>query len=462
LGDRINPASVKNHPGEVKLSEVIADYQPVVSGSDDIERSSIAAVSYRVIPFLVLAYFFCVLDRVNVSFAALTMNADLGFSPLVYAWGAGIFFIGYFVLEIPSNIALHRFGARRWIARIMVTWGVISAATAFVTGPTGFYALRFLLGLAEAGFFPGIILYLTYWYPAEYRARVLSAFILGAPLSAVLGGPLCGMLLELNGVWGLKGWQWLFIAQGIPSALLGLVTFFYLTDKPSDANWLAPRQKQWLQANLDGERLTREAVGGLTLGQALVSPKVLALGLVYFGLLAGLYGVQFWLPQIVKGFGLTNLQTGFVSALPFAFGTLAMLAWGRRSDRKREREWHIVTALLLSALALAASAYGGNLSVTMAALIVAAMAGFAAFGLFWTLPTAMLSGVAAAGGIALINAIGSLAGFGGPYLIGWIKEATGSTATGLLFLAALPLFSAVLILFLKQYPKMEFVSRRKI
>jgi MFS transporter, ACS family, tartrate transporter len=332
---------------------------------------------------------------------------------------------------------------------------------AFVTSPTQFYIARIFLGAAEAGFFPGIILYLTYWYPAEYRARVLSAFILGAPLSAVFGGPLCGMLLELNGIWGLKGWQWLFIAEGVPSALLGIVTFFYLTDKPSDANWLAPPQKQWLEAKLNGEREVREAAHGLTLGQALVSPNVLALGLVYFGLLAGLYGVQFWLPQIVKGFGLTNLQTSFVSALPFAFGTLAMVAWGHRSDGKRERVWHIVTALLLSALALAASAYGGDLAATMAALIVAAMGGFAAFGLFWTLPTARLSGVAAAGGIALINAIGSLAGFGGPYLIGWIKQATDSTATGLLFLAALPLFSAMLILFLKQDLKTEFVSRRE-
>jgi ACS family tartrate transporter-like MFS transporter len=444
------------------LSQAIADYQPVSSEADDIERSTITAVSYRIIPFLVLAYFFCVLDRVNVSFAALTMNADLAFSPLVYAWGAGIFFVGYFILEIPSNIALHRFGARRWIARIMVTWGLISAGMAFVTGPTSFYVLRFLLGLAEAGFFPGIILYLTYWYPAEYRARVMSAFILGAPLSAVFGGPICGMLLEVNNVLGLKGWQWLFLAEGIPSILLGVVTLFYLTDKPLEANWLTPQQKYWLEAKLANERMAREAAHGLTLGEALRSPRVLALGLVYFGLLAGLYGVQFWLPQIVRGFGLTNLQTGFVSALPFAFGTLAMLVWGRRSDRKQERVWHIVLALLVSAISLAASAYAGNLVMTMAALIVAAMAGFSAFGLFWTLPTALLTGAAAAGGIALINAIGSLAGFGGPYLIGWIKEATGSTATGLLFLAALPLLAALLTLLLKHDSKTEFVSGAKI
>jgi MFS transporter, ACS family, tartrate transporter len=239
------------------VSQAITDFRSIEAEASDIERSTMAAVSWRIIPFLVLAYFFCVLDRVNVSFAALTMNADLAFSPLVYAWGAGVFFIGYFILEIPSNMALMRFGARRWIARIMVTWGLISAAMAFVTGPNSFYALRFLLGMAEAGFFPGIVLYLTYWYPARYRARVMSAFILGAPLSAVLGGPICGLLLELDGSFGLKGWQWLFIAEGLPSALLGVVTLFYLSDKPADASWLSQPQRSWLETTLADEHAAR-------------------------------------------------------------------------------------------------------------------------------------------------------------------------------------------------------------
>jgi MFS transporter, ACS family, tartrate transporter len=442
------------------MSEAIADLARLSPGTRDIEHSTISTISYRLIPFLVVAYFFCVLDRVNVSFAALTMNADLGFSPLVYAWGAGIFFIGYFILEIPSNLALHRFGARRWIARIMILWGLISVCTAFVTGATSFYVIRFLLGLAEAGFFPGIILYLTYWFPAEYRARVMSAFILGAPLSAVLGGPLCGLLLELNNVLGLKGWQWLFIAEGVPSIILGLIALVYLRDRPSDAKWLAPDQTTWLETRLASERASVEAAHKLSLGEALRSPKVIALGLVYFGLLAGLYGVQFWLPQIVKDFGLSNLQTGFVSALPFAFGALAMVLWGARSDRKRERVRHIVLALLVSAAALAASAYGGNLVLTLAALVIASMAGFAAFGLFWTLPAAFLTGSAAAGGLALINSIGSLAGFGGPYLIGWIKNSTGSTVAGLLFLAVLPLLAALLVLMLKHDQSVEFGSAK--
>ncbi|WP_424630611.1 MFS transporter [Bradyrhizobium sp. SYSU BS000235] len=431
------------------MSQKAVDSMPDLAASD-IEKSTIRAVSSRLLPFLIVAYFTCVLDRVNVSFAALTMNADLGFTPLVYAWGAGIFFIGYFLLEVPSNIALHRFGARRWIARIMVTWGLISAATAFVTGPYGFYTVRFLLGVAEAGFFPGIILYLTYWYPEKYRARVMSAFIVGAPLSAVLGGPLCGFLLEMHNIGGFKGWQWLFIVEGIMPVLLGLVAFFYLTDKPASARWLSSDQKTWLETELADERRTKHGVNALTLREALSSPKVLALGFVYFGLLAGLYGIQFWLPQIVKGFGLTNIQIGFVSAVPFAFGTLAMLLWGRRSDKAKERVWHVVLPLFLTAAALVASAYASNLVLTMAALIFASIGGFAAFGLFWTLPTAYLTGVAAAGGIALINSIGSLSGFGGPYLIGWIKETTGSTVMGLLVLAILPAAAAFTVLVLEK------------
>ncbi|WP_225645802.1 MFS transporter [Bradyrhizobium australafricanum] len=441
------------------MSEAINDYARLTSGAQDIEQTTITKISYRLIPILIVAYFFCVLDRVNVSFAALTMNADLSFSPLVYAWGAGIFFFGYFILEIPSNLALHRFGARRWIARIMILWGIISAGMAFVTGPTSFYVTRFLLGLAEAGFFPGIILYLTYWFPAEYRARVMSAFILGAPLSAVIGGPLCGLLLELNGFLGLKGWQWLFITEGIPSVVIGIVALLYLDDRPADARWLSPQQKTWLEGRLANERASVETTHKYSLGQALRSPRVIALGLVYFGLLAGLYGVQFWLPQIVKGFGLSNLQTGFVSALPFAFGGLAMIFWGARSDRKRERVWHIVLALLVSAGGLAASAYGGSLVITMLALIVASMAGFAAFGLFWTLPSALLTGAAAAGGLALINSIGSLAGFGGPYLVGWIKDGTGSAVAGLLFLSVLPLLAAAIVTLLKHDGNAEFGSR---
>ena len=297
-----------------------------------IETSTIRAISWRLIPFLILAYFLAYLDRVNLGFAALTMNADLKFSPTVFAWGAGIFFIGYFIFEVPSNLALEKFGASRWIARIMVTWGIISALMAAVSGEWSFYILRFLLGVAEAGFFPGIILYLTYWYPAEYRARFMAAFAIAVPLSTVIGAPISGLLLGLDGVMGLKGWHWLFILEGIPSVVLGLVTWFYLTDKPEKADWLSAEQKAWLKSRLDAENAAKQAVHPMSLGQALASPRVIMLSVIYFGFVGALYGMQFWLPQIVKAFGLTNAQTGFVTAIPYLFGTIAMILWARHSD----------------------------------------------------------------------------------------------------------------------------------
>ncbi|WP_398475549.1 MFS transporter [Tardiphaga sp.] len=431
------------------------------SAKTDLETSTIRAISWRLIPFLILAYFLAYLDRVNLGFAALTMNADLNFSPTVFAWGAGIFFVGYFIFEVPSNIALEKFGASRWIARIMVSWGIISALMAIVSGSTSFYVLRFLLGVAEAGFFPGIILYLTYWYPAEYRARFLAAFAIAVPVSTVIGAPISGMLLGLDGMMGLKGWQWLFIIEGIPSVLLGIVTWFYLTDKPAKADWLTPDQKMWLADKLESERTVKESAHGMSLGQALTSPKVLMLSVIYFGFVAALYGMQFWLPQIVKAFGFTNVQTGFVTAIPYAFGSVAMILWARHSDRTRERVWHVGLPLLLIAVALAASGVVTNPTVTMVMLTVAAIGVFCTFALFWTLPTAWLSGTAAAGAIAMINSIGNLAGFGGPYLIGFVKEATGSTSTGLLVLAAMPLIAGILVLAGNHGTATEFAAAGK-
>jgi D-galactonate transporter len=427
-----------------------------------LEASTIRAISWRLIPFLVLAYFFSYLDRVNLGFAALTMNAELKFSPTVFAWGAGIFFIGYFIFEVPSNLALEKFGASRWIARIMVTWGIISALMASVSGETSFYVLRFLLGVAEAGFFPGIILYLTYWYPAEYRARFLAAFAIAVPVSTVIGAPASGLLLGLDGVMGFKGWQWLFIIEGVPSVLLGLVTWFYLTDRPEHAAWLSAEQKAWLAAKLNAEIAAKQAVKDLTLGEALSSPKVITLSLIYFGFVGALYGMQFWLPQIVKAFGLTNAQTGFVTAIPYLFGTIAMILWARHSDASRERVLHVGAPLLLTALALGVSSYISDPTMTMVVLTVAAIGVFCTFAVFWTLPTAWLSGTAAAGAIALINSIGNLAGFGGPYLIGWVKEATGSTSTGLLVLAVLPLIGGLLVFLGGHESRVEFANSEKV
>jgi D-galactonate transporter len=433
---------------------------PGVAGSE-LESSTIRAISWRLIPFLVLAYFFSYLDRVNLGFAALTMNAELKFSPTIFAWGAGIFFIGYFIFEVPSNLALEKFGASRWIARIMVTWGIISALMALVSGVWSFYALRFLLGVAEAGFFPGIILYLTYWYPAQYRARFLAAFAIAVPMSSVIGAPISGLLLGLDGAMGLQGWQWLFVIEGVPSVLLGIVTWFYLTDRPAKANWLTPAQKAWLSSRLEREIAAKQAATHLPLGQALRSPKVLTLSLIYFGFVAALYGMQFWLPQIVKAFGFSNAQTGFVTAVPYLFGTVAMILWARHSDATRERVRHVGLPLLLTAVALGVCGYMDDPSVTMVALTLAAIGTFCTFAVFWTLPTAWLSGTAAAGAIALINSIGNLAGFGGPYLIGWVKEATGSTSTGLLVVAVLPLIGGLLVFLGGHETKAEFAGMGK-
>ncbi|MBR1120473.1 MFS transporter [Bradyrhizobium lablabi] len=424
----------------------------------DIETSTIRAISWRLIPFLILAYFLAYLDRVNLGFAALTMNADLKFSPLVFATGAGIFFIGYFIFEVPSNLALEKFGASRWIARIMVSWGILSALMATVSGEWSFYILRFLLGVAEAGFFPGIILYLTYWYPAQYRALFMAAFAVAVPLSTVIGAPISGMLLNLHGFMGLSGWQWLFILEGIPSVLLGVVTWFYLTDKPEKANWLTAEQKAWLASKLEAEKAAKEAVRHFSLGEALASPKVIALSVIYFGFVGALYGMQFWLPTIVKAFGLTNVQTGFVTAIPYLFGTIAMILWARHSDATRERVAHVGGPLLLTAIALGVCGFITEPVTTMIALTVAAIGIFCCFAVFWTLPTAWLSGTAAAGAIALINSIGNLAGFGGPYLIGWVKDATGSTSTGLLVLSLLPLVAGLMVFLGGHDSKTEFAA----
>ncbi|HEY0908909.1 MAG TPA: MFS transporter [Bradyrhizobium sp.] len=430
------------------------------NSKSEIETSTIRAISWRLIPFLVLAYFLSYLDRVNLSFAALTMNKELNFSPTIFSWGAGIFFIGYFLFEVPSNLALEKFGASRWIARIMITWGIISALMAVVGGVWSFYGVRFLLGVAEAGFFPGIILYLTYWYPAEYRARFLAAFAIAVPVSTVIGAPISGLLLGLDGAMGLKGWQWLFIIEGVPSVLLGIVTWFYLTDRPSKADWLTAEQKAWLASKLEGEVAAKQAASHLSLGQALASPKVIALSLVYFGFVAALYGMQFWLPTIVKAFGFSNAQTGFVIAVPYLFGTIAMILWARHSDASRERVFHVGAPLLLTALALGICGYVTDPMTTMVVLTVAAIGVFCTFGVFWTLPTAWLSGTAAAGAIALINSIGNLAGFAGPYLIGWVKESTGNTSTGLLVLAVLPLIGGLLVFVGGHESKVEFAGAK--
>ena len=419
------------------------------------ETEIIGKVSRRIVPFVALCYFLCYLDLVNVGFAALQMNSDLGFSATVFGWGAGIFFFGYFFFEVPSNLALERFGARLWIARIMVTWGLLSAAMALIWNETSFLVLRFLLGAAEAGFFPGIILFQTYWFPSAYRARMVGRFMTAIPISAVIGAPLSGLILGMDGIWGLRGWQWLFICEGVPTVLLGLVVMFYLTDGPEKASWLDADARAWLIDRLRRERTVREAHAKHTLWEALKHPRVLLFGLVYFGTAAAGYGLGFWLPTIVKEFGVSDLQTGLITAIPYAVGVAAVVIWPLLSDRMQERKWNTALAFLVAAAGLALSTYFPDPVHKMTMLCIAAVGMFAIAPLFWTLPTAFLSGTAAAGGIALINSIGNLAGFAAPYAMGYLKDATGGFSAGLLVVAFFPFLSAVLVLLLGHNPALE-------
>lgn len=393
-------------------------------------------ISLRIVPFIMLLYFVAFIDRVNIGFASLTMNKDIGLSPTVYGFGAGIFFWGYFLFEVPSNIILHKIGARIWIARVMITWGLVSAAMALVQGATSFYVLRFLLGAAEAGFFPGIILYLTYWFPAGTRARIIALFMASVPLATVFGGPISGVLLQMHGFAGLAGWQWLFIIEGAPAVLLGVLALFVLTDKPDKAAWLSENERRALTETLASEAANTKAVGYADLRQALKRPRVLALGVLYFLMVTGLYGIGFWMPQVLATFGLDPLHVGFLTAIPYLFAVIAMVLWGRHSDKTGERRWHIALPLLLAACAFAWSAYSGPLLPTMIALSLATLGFYAAFGPFWSLPTALLTGTGAAAGIALVNSMGNAAGFTGPYIVGLLKQATGSFSAALLFLAA--------------------------
>lgn len=410
------------------------------------EAATYNKVGWRLIPFLLLCYVVAYLDRVNVGFAKLQMLQDLSLSETVYGLGAGIFFIGYFLFEVPSNVILHRVGARIWIARIMVTWGVISAAMMFVTSATSFYVVRFLLGVAEAGFFPGIILYLTYWYPAERRARMTALFMTAIALSGVIGGPFSGWIMHsFGGVAGLKDWQWLFILEGLPSIVMGIVTFFYLDDRIDHAKWLTREEKALLERNMVAENASKQ---DLLIGAVFADPRVWLMSLIYFCFVMGLYGVSFWLPTIIKATGVKDaLQIGLLTAIPFGFGVVAMVLVSRSADHSRERRWHIAVPALLGAGGLVLSAvWGQNTVLAMAALTLATMGILTTLPLFWSLPTAFLAGTGAAAGIALINSLGNLAGFASPFVVGWLKDLTQSTNAGMYLLAASMVLGALLTL----------------
>src|SRR3984893_2867465 len=410
-----------------------------------IEQRTIAKVSWRLRPLIVIIYFVAYMDRTNVGFAAISMNKDLGFSAYVYGWGAGIFFLGYFLFEVPSNVILEKTGARVWIARIMITWGLVAAAMAWTAGPVSFLVLRFLLGVAEAGFFPGMILYFTYWFPSKYRARVIGALFLAVPGSNAVTATVSGAILQLDSVLGLKGWQWLFILEAVPAVLLAFAVLALMTDRPAKAAWLAPDERDWLEQTLAAERraITRQH-NELTLWQALTEPRVLALSAIYFTVVTATYGITFFMPLIIKALGQSDFVTGLVTAIPYTIGTVGMILWSISSDRRNERRMLFAVACVVATIGLIGAGMFNGTWLAVGAMAVAAVGLYGSKPAFWPLPSTFLSGTAAAGGIALINSIGNLGGFVGPYAVGWIKDSTGSYEMGLYFLAACALASAII------------------
>jgi MFS transporter, ACS family, tartrate transporter len=415
------------------------------------EPELIGKISLRLIPFMFLLYIVSYLDRVNVSFASLQMNAALGFSAEIYSLGAGIFFIAYFVFEVPSNLILHRVGARVWIARIMITWGIISSAMMFVKGPISFYVLRFLLGAAEAGFFPGMILYLTYWFPSDARGRAIARFMTATAIAGAIGSPISGLLLQMNGMRGLGGWQWLFLIEGIPSIVLAFVTLVYLPDGPAKASWLSAEEKEWISDRLEGERTDSSGQLHYSPGAAMSSSRVWTFAGIYFAIVMGFYGITFWLPQIVKAFSGTNdFLVGCLAAIPWIAATVFMIVTSNHSDRTRERRRHVALSAIAGAAGLMSAGIATNPVLELAALSLAAAGIWGTLGPFWAMSSKSLAGTGAAAGIALINSVGNLGGFLGPYLIGWVRMHTNSFTWGLVVLALFLIAGALATLGLRQ------------
>ncbi|MBV9827447.1 MAG: MFS transporter [Alphaproteobacteria bacterium] len=406
----------------------------IAAAEADIRAGALAKAAWRFLPVLTIAYVLNYLDRTSVGFAALTMNRDLGLTAYQFGWGAGLLFASYSICEIPSNLILYRFGARRWIARIMITWGVIAAANAFVTGPVSFYAVRFLLGAAEAGFFPGITYFLAAWFPPQYRARVLAWFLVAIPVSSIIGGPISGLLLQLDGHLGLTGWQWMFIIEGLPAALIGIWVLFMLTDRPEEAQWLSAAERGAMVTMLAEEQRDR---GRHSLLSAVSDPRILVLTAIQFGYTLGSYGVGIWLPQILKTHGLSNLAVGFVSAIPYIFASVAMLLWAGYVDRTGRKVANLTLGFVMATTGLVLSVIWTELAPALIGLTIALVGVTSARAIFWTVPTSFLAGRGAAGGLAFITTFGSLGGFFGPFLIGWIKDATGSFILGLSAMAAI-------------------------
>jgi D-galactonate transporter len=433
-------------PAGGNMSVQAATARGVDAPAADFVEQTYRKVFWRLVPFLMLCYVVAYLDRVNVGFAKLQMSQELGFSETVYGLGAGLFFIGYFLFEVPSNVILHRVGARVWIARIMITWGIISAGFMFVNSATSFYIMRFLLGLAEAGFYPGVILYTTTWFPAHRRARVIAVFMSAIPVSGIFGNPLSGWIMDaFNGAYGLSGWQWMFVVEAVPAVLVGLAVFFYLDNRPSEAKWLNPAEQQVIERDIAADGAGKEQ-SPHSIATVFRNGRIWFMSLIYFAFVTGQYGLTFWMPTIVKASGIQgNLNIGLVSAIPFLFAVFVMILLGRSSDRMRERRWHLIVPALCGAVGFVVAASAGSTVVAIAALAVAAGGVLTCAPLFWSLPTAFLSGAGAAAGIALINSVGNLAGFASPYVIGALRDSTGSTAAGMYALAGMLVIGAVCV-----------------
>jgi len=431
-----------------------ADATTYTAGEDAaaIEHRAFMKAAWRLVPFVTIGYLVNYMDRNNVGFAALTMNRATGLTATQFGFGAGVLFFGYSVFEVPSNIALYRFGARRWIARIMITWGVVSAATAFVQGPQSWYVLRLLLGVAEAGFFPGITFYLATWFPAEYRARMLAWFLVAIPASTVIGGPVSGLILQMDGFAGLAGWQWLFIIEGLPATVLGIAALSILPDRPEDAPFLSQEERRLLRARIDSERRERETRNLLA---ALKDPRVLILTVAQFGFTAGSYGVGIWLPQIMKDAQLSNLTIGFVTGGCYVVASVAMIVWAAWVDRSGRKVKNLTLACLIAAAGLGLAIATANFWLSLFWITVALSGITSARAIFWTIPTRFLTGLAAAGGLAFINSIATLGGFVGPYAMGWLRDATGSFSAGLLAMAGLLMLATVMSWSLKLFVTQE-------
>jgi MFS family permease len=429
---------------------------------DPLERQTVRRVAWRLMPLLMLCYFCAFLDRTNLGMAAPTMNQQLGFSNAVFGFGAGLFFVGYFLAEMPSTFFLTLFGARRWIARILVTWGIVSALTAFVWNDWGFYTVRFILGLAEGGFYPGVVLYLLWWFPSYYRTRMMARFQVASIIALVIGPPISGLLLYLDGVLGLHGWQWLFLLEGLPSIILAVVIWQLLTDKPADATWLRPDQKAWLIERQASEQAQREAIHKYTLAEIFYNPKVWLLALVVAAQNMAGYALIFFLPMIVKGLGVSTGMIGLVTALPYLIAVAAMIFWGWHSDITGERTWHVAGGFLLTAAGMGACIVVGTSHpiITMVGLIFGVMGQQCAILTFWAIPSALLTGSAAAGAIAMINAIGALGGWFGPWVFGLVKDATGSDNIALACLALAALASGLAMIIVGHDRRMERIPRR--